>query len=153
MKKILFTIFIIVSVNISFAQTEKKLMTPEILWSFGRISDVSVSPDNSLVLFSARYYNIQNNKGQTDFYSVPSCCGKTTRITNSSDAKYSPQWRPDGKKIGFICAKSGSAQLWEMNPDGSDWKQISNIEGGINDWIAQKTFEKIKSTKSIKPYS
>lgn len=150
MKKILFTIFIIVSVNISFAQTEKKLMTPEILWSFGRISDVSVSPDNSLVLFSARYYNIQNNKGQTDFYSVPSCCGKTIRITNSPESKYSPQWRPDGKIIGFICAKSGSTQLWEMNPDGSDWKQISNIEGGINDFKYSPDMSKILFVKDVK---
>lgn len=148
-------IFVIISVlflfiNISYSQSEKKLMTPELLWSFGRISDVSVSPDNSLVLYSARYYDIQKNKGQTDFYSVPVCCGKTTRLTNTTDGKYSPQWRPDGKRIGFICTKSGLPQLWEMNPDGSDWKQISNIEGGINDFKYSPDLTKILFIKDVK---
>jgi dipeptidyl aminopeptidase/acylaminoacyl peptidase len=151
MKNFLFAILVIVFItNISFAQSEKNLMTPELLWSFGRISEVSVSPDNSLVLYSARYYDVQKNKSQTDFYSVPSCCGKTTRITNTADVKYSAQWRPDGKKIGFICTKSGATQLWEMNPDGSDWKQISNIEGGINDFKYSPDMAKIFFIKDVK---
>jgi dipeptidyl aminopeptidase/acylaminoacyl peptidase len=150
MKKILLVIFtFILLINLSEAQ-EKKLMTPEILWSFGRIGEVSVSPDNSTVLFSVRYYDIQKNKGQSDIYTVPVSGGDYKRLTNSPEAKYSIQWRPDGKKIGFVCTKSGTTQVWEMNPDGSDWKQISNIEGGINDFKYSPDFKKILFTKDIK---
>lgn len=134
----------------SYSQTEKKLMTPEILWSFGRISTVSVSPDNSTVLFSVRYFDIPENKGQTDFYSVPVNGGNVTRLTNSADGKYSPLYRPDGKKIGFISAKSGTPQLWEMNPDGTELKQISNIEGGINEFKYSPDMKKILFTKDVK---
>lgn len=151
MNRIFFVIFaIILLINLSEAQTEKKLMTPEILWSFGRIGEVSVSPDNSTVLFSVRYYDIQKNKGQSDIYTVPVSGGEYKRLTNSPDAKYSIQWRPDGKKIGFVCSKSGASQVWEMDPDGSDWKQISNIEGGINDFKYSPDFKKILFTKDVK---
>jgi dipeptidyl aminopeptidase/acylaminoacyl peptidase len=151
MKNFLFAILtVILFVNLSYAQTEKKLMTPELLWSFGRISEVSVSPDNSTVLFSARYYDIQKNKGQTDFYIVPINGGAYKKITNTPDGKYCPLWRPDGKKIGFVCTKSGTAQIWEMNPDGSDWKQISNIEGGINDFKYSPDSKKFLFTKDVK---
>jgi dipeptidyl aminopeptidase/acylaminoacyl peptidase len=151
MKKILYTILALIFIaNLSYSQSDKKFMTPELLWSFGRISDVSVSPDNSTVLFAARYYDIQKNKGQTDFYCVPACCGKTIRLTNTADGKYCVQWRPDGKKIGFVCTKSGTAQIWEMNVDGSDWKQISSIEGGINDFKYSPDGKKILFTKDVK---
>jgi len=150
MKKILFAIFaFILLINISEAQ-DKKLLTPEILWSFGRIGEVSVSPDNSTVLFSVRYYDIQKNKGQSDIYTVPVNGGDYKRLTNSPEAKYSIQWRPDGKKIGFVCTKSGTTQIWEMNPDGTDWKQISNIEGGINDFKYSPDMTKILFTKDVK---
>ncbi|MBI5403968.1 MAG: S9 family peptidase [Ignavibacteriae bacterium] len=150
MKKFFLVIFAVVCIlSISFAQ-EKKLLTPEILWSFGRIGEVSVSPDNSTVLFSVRYYDIQKNKGQSDIYTVPANGGDYIRLTNSPDAKYSIQWRPDGKKIGFVCTKSGTTQIWEMSPDGSDWKQISNIEGGINDFKYSPDMKKILFTKDVK---
>jgi Tol biopolymer transport system component len=150
MKKILFAVFaFILLINISNAQ-EKKLMTPEILWSFGRIGEVSVSPDNSTVLFSVRYYDIQKNKGQSDIYTLPANGGDYKRLTNSPDAKYSIQWRPDGKKIGFVCSKSGTTQVWEMNPDGTDWKQITNIDGGINDFKYSPDMKKILFTKDVK---
>ncbi|MFA5404540.1 MAG: hypothetical protein WC358_06365 [Ignavibacteria bacterium] len=148
-----FLLLILVSVcfvNFSYSQTEKKLMTPEILWSFGRVSEVSVSPDNSTVLYSARYYDIQKNKGQTDFYSIPVNGGEYNKLTNTTDGKYCVQWKPDGKKIGFVCTKSGLPQIWEMNPDGSDWKQISNIEGGINDFKYSPDMTKILFTKDVK---
>lgn len=150
MKKFFLVIFaFVLLLNISEAQ-EKKLLTPEILWSFGRIGEVSVSPDNSTLLFSVRYYDIQKNKGQSDIFTVPVSGGDYKRLTNSPEAKYSIHWRPDGKKIGFVCTMSGTTQIWEMNPDGSDWKQISSIDGGINDFKYSPDMKKILFTKDVK---
>ena len=59
-------------------------------------------------------------------------------------------WRPDGKKIGYLSSASGSAQLWEINPDGSSPKQISNIEGGISGFDYSPDQSKIYYLKSVK---
>jgi dipeptidyl aminopeptidase/acylaminoacyl peptidase len=144
-----FAAIIFIAVQNNCAQ-EKVRMTPEILWSFGRISNVEVSPDNSTVLYAVRYYDIEKNKSQNDFYTVPVTGGTPEKITNSSDGKFAAKWRPDGKRIGFLSTKSGTPQLWEMNPDGSGLKQITNIEGGINEFKYCPNGKKILFTKDVK---
>ncbi|MBU1010903.1 MAG: S9 family peptidase [Bacteroidetes bacterium] len=107
-------------------------MTPEVLWSFGRIGEISLSPDKSTLAFGITYYDIEQNKGNAELYTMSTSGDRFSRITNTNGGEYNPRWRPDGKKIGFLSAESGSMQLWEMNPDGTGRKQISNIESGIN---------------------
>ncbi len=152
MKKIFlftFAAIIFIAIQNNYAQ-EKVRMTPEILWSFGRISNVEVSPDNSTVLYAVRYYDIEKNKSQNDFYIVPVTGGTPIKITNSTDGKFSAKWRPDGKRIGFLSTKSGSVQLWEMNPDGTALKQVTDIDGGINEFKYAPNGEKILFTKDVK---
>lgn len=152
MKKIFlftFAAIIFIAIQNNYAQ-EKVRMTPEILWSFGRISNVEVSPDNSTVLYAVRYYDIEKNKSQNDFYIVPVTGGTPIKITNSTDGKFSAKWRPDGKRIGFLSTKSGSVQLWEMNPDGTALKQVTDIEGGINEFKYCPNGKKILFTKDVK---
>lgn len=107
-------------------------MTPEVLWSMGRIGEVVVSPDGLTLLFAISYYDIPQNKGNAELYTMKTDGAEFTRITHTPGGEYNPRWRPDGKKIGFLSTESGSMQLWEMNPDGSNRKQISDLENGLN---------------------
>jgi len=107
------------------------IMTPEVLWSFGRIGDPVVSPDGMTVLYSVTNYNIEENKSYRDLYSVPVAGGSRVKLTETPEKESSAAWRPDGKKIGFLSSKSGDTQLWEMNTDGSNPVQITQISGGI----------------------
>jgi dipeptidyl aminopeptidase/acylaminoacyl peptidase len=107
-------------------------MTPEVLWSFGRISNVQLSPDRSQVLYGVTYYDIAQNKGFRDLYQLPVSGGAVTTVTNTAVNEAGEVWRPDGLKIGFLSRESGTTQLWEMNPDGSGRRQVSDVEGGIS---------------------
>jgi len=141
MKRILLiSAVLILFVKISIAQEkfpsiipfdEKKLtsdiMTPEVLSSFGRITEMSVSPDGKSIVYGVRYFNIAMNKGQTDYFIVGTDGTNKKRLTGSSDAKYGVKWRPDGKRIGYVSNRSGIMQVWEMKPDGSDLRQMSYI--------------------------
>jgi dipeptidyl aminopeptidase/acylaminoacyl peptidase len=110
-------------------------MTPEVLWSFGRLSEPSVSPDQSTILFGVTYYDIEQNKGNRELYTIALDGKNGKRLTSTKFSEYNAIWKPDGKKIGFISTESGSMQMWEMNPDGSDRKQISQVDGGIGGFI------------------
>lgn len=125
-------------------------MTPEVLWSFGRISNVQLSPDRSQVLFGITYYNIEQNKGFRDLYLLPVSGGPTKAITNTAVNESGEVWRPDGKKIGFLSRESGSTQLWEMNPDGSGRRQISDIEEGISGFNYSPDQKRIAFIKEVK---
>ena len=47
---------------------ENGQMTPEVLWAFGRVGNVSVSPDGKQVAYTVTYYSIPENRGNADLY-------------------------------------------------------------------------------------
>jgi dipeptidyl aminopeptidase/acylaminoacyl peptidase len=81
---------------------------------------------------------------------VPVSGGEAENLTNSPTNEFNAIWRPDGQKIGFISTASGSAQVWEMNADGSGPKQISEIDGGISGFKYAPDGSKIFYIKSVK---
>lgn len=127
-----------------------KLMTPEALWSVGRISGEVVSPDQTKVLYGVTYYSAEKNKGFKDLYIYDLKTKATSRITNSAENEGSATWRPDGKKIGYLSNQSGSSQLWEMNPDGSGKKQITFIDGDVADFKYFPNGSKVILSKAVK---
>ncbi|WP_321374542.1 S9 family peptidase [uncultured Draconibacterium sp.] len=126
------------------------VMTPEVLWSFGRLGGAQVSPDGSTVLYTVTYYNIEENKSYRDIYSIPVAGGEAKNLTNTASNEYNVVWRPDGKKIGYLSSASGSVQLWEMNPDGSDRQKVSEIEGGIFGFQYAPDMSKIYYLQTVK---
>ncbi len=125
------------------------LMTPEILWSFGRVSGSEVSPDGKTVLYGVTYYSIDQNKGNRELYLVDINGENQKQLTHSAKSEFNEHWRPDGKKIGFLTSESGSVQFWEMNPDGSGRIKISDVGGGITGFMYASDQSKILYTKDI----
>jgi dipeptidyl aminopeptidase/acylaminoacyl peptidase len=101
------------------AQTDR--LRPETLWDLGRVSLDDVSPDGQTALYGVTWYDLAANKGNRDLYIVPVRGGAAKKITAFEGSEYNATYRPDGRKIGFLRA----GQLWEMNPDGSDQRQVS----------------------------
>src|ERR1035438_3230488 len=87
------------------------LMTPEVLWSFGRVSEPVISPDNSTILYGISYYDVPLNKENRELYTIRVDGKDLKQITKTPFSEYSALWRPDGKKIGFLSQESGSMQL------------------------------------------
>jgi dipeptidyl aminopeptidase/acylaminoacyl peptidase len=129
---------------------ESDIMTPEVLWSLGRVGDIQLSPDKKYLLFGISYYSKEENKGNRDLYVINLSTNEMTKITNTPYSEFNALWRPDGKKIGFISSETESLQLWEMNPDGSNKVQITNIEGGITGFKYSPDQTMIMYTKEVK---
>lgn len=67
-------LFILVACNNKESKTEignpveniklsSDILTPEVLWSFGRVSEVQVSPDEKTILFGVSFYDIEKIRG------------------------------------------------------------------------------------------
>ena len=82
------------------------IMTPEVLWSFGRIGGAQVSPDGISVIYGVTYFNIAENKSYRDIYRIPVAGGEPKKLTDTPEKEGEEQWRPDGKKIGFNFGRS-----------------------------------------------
>ncbi len=132
-----------------FVMAQDDILTAEKLWEMGRIGEVSVSPDGKQMVYSVTYYDLKNNTGSSDLY-LQATDSKVAKRLPLEGSEFNPVWRPDGKKIGFISTNGGYPQLWEMNPDGSDQKKISNIGGGVSGFKYAPTMDRILYTKDVK---
>ena len=147
MKKIFFILSLFAITVIANAQNK---LTPELLWKFGRINEMQLSPDGKTILYVVKYFNLTENNGNSDIYTIPSTGGTPKKLTDTKESEFNAVWRPDGKKIAYISTVSGSAQVWEMNPDGSNKKQITEIEDGINGFAYSPTLKNFLFIKDVK---
>ena len=147
MKKVI--ILLILSVIIISAKSQE-ILTPELLWKLGRVSDAQLSPDGKQILFGITYYDLKENKGNRDLYTISINGGIPIKVTEFKGSEFNGIWRPDGKKIGFLTAEGGSVQIWEMNPDGSGKTKITNLEEGINGFSYSPDMKNILYIKDVK---
>lgn len=123
------------------------LMTPEALWAMGRIGGHQASPDGKRIVYQVSYYSVKENKSHSVIY-VMDANGKNNRmLTTSSKSESDAVWIAGGQKIAFLC----DGQIWEMYPDGSNRKQLSNDKTGIDGFIFSPDEKHVLLVKQI-PY-
>ena len=81
----------------------------------GTWMDVDVSPDGSTIAFTLL----------GDIYTVPMSGGAATRIAEGMAWEVHPRFSPDGKRIAFTSDRGGGNNIWIMNADGSDKRQLT----------------------------
>ncbi|WP_191215907.1 alpha/beta hydrolase family protein [Parabacteroides distasonis] len=106
-------------------------MTPEALWAMGRIGGMNVSPDGKKVVYTVAYYSVPENKSNREVFVMNADGSDNKQITKTGFAENEAVWIKGGTKIAFLCNESGSSQLWEMNPDGTDRKRLSDYDKDI----------------------
>ena len=123
--------------------------TPAVLWKMGRLGGATLSPDGTKALYTVTRYNMGENRGLTQIYVRDMASGEEKTLTDNTSNNNDAQWSADGKKIFFTSNRSGSMQVWQMNPDGSNAKQITEVEGGIEGYGIAPTEDKIFYVKKV----
>ncbi len=122
------------------------VLTPNIINSFGRISDPQVSPDGKTVLYGVSFPSIEKNKSNRELFTVNIDGSNNTQITKTAKSEINARWVKGGSKIAYLY----SGQIWEMNPDGSQPTKISNYENGIDEFAYSPDGKKILFVSQIK---
>ena len=107
------------------------IMTPEVLWAFGRLGDVQVSPSGENILYGVSYYSVEQNKSNRELFVMNVDGSGKIQLTETPQNEFNAVWHPDGERIIYISNASGNLQAWEMEADGSGKQKISDVEGGI----------------------
>ena len=125
-------------------------MTTEALWAFGRIGGVSVSPDAKKLVYTVGYYSVPQDKGNREVFVMNADGSENTQITKTPFSEGNTVWFKNGTKIAFLSSESGSSQVWEMNPDGTGRKQLSNYDGNIEGFAFSPDEKKILFISQVK---
>lgn len=122
-------------------------MTAETLWAMGRIGGATASPDGKTIAYQVGYYSVKENKSHQMLYTV-SADGKLQRtLTNTAESETDAAWINGGKRIAFL----SKGQLWTMNADGSDRRQLTKSDIDIEGFKFSPDEKKVLLIKSL-PY-
>ena len=77
--------------------------------------DLDVSPDGRTIAFTLL----------GDIYTMEIAGGTPTRIAEGLAWEVQPRWSPDGRRIAFTSDRGGGDNIWIMNADGSDKRQVT----------------------------
>ena len=125
-------------------------MTPEALWAMGRIGGMNVSPDGERVVYTVAYYSVPENKSNREVFVMNADGSDNKQITKTGFAENEAVWIKGGTKIAFLCNESGSSQLWEMNPDGTDRKRLSDYDKDIEGFAFSPDEKKVLFISQVK---
>jgi dipeptidyl aminopeptidase/acylaminoacyl peptidase len=96
------------------------------MMSIRRIAEPQISPDGNLIAFTVMTVDLENNARPRQIYTVPVNGGSALQIT-SIGRNERPRWSPDSKRIAYISDRAGSSQIWTMDPDGANAKQVTTL--------------------------
>ena len=122
------------------------LMTPEALWAMGRIGSCEASADGKQIVYQVGYYSVKANKSQQKIAIINADGTGNTTLTTGSKSETDPTWYQG--KIAFL----SGGQIWTMNPDGSDRKQISKTTKDIEGFKFSPDGKKVILLHSIDYY-
>ena len=128
-------------------------MKIEDLYRFQRVADPQVSPQGDQVVYQVSSVDLASNKTSTSLW-LAAIDGKTpTRQLTNAPGKSDrhPRWSPDGKKILFESSRSGTSQLWVIDLNGGEARQITTLSTGASTAIWSHDGTKIAFVSAVYP--
>ena len=133
-------------------------MTPEALWTMGRISGYEASPDGKKIVYQVGYYSVKQNKSHQVLYVMDVPTGKVTGkgtaatqgtasprlLTTDAKSETDATWL-DNQTIAFM----REGEIWSMKADGTDRRQLSALNGEVEGFLFSPDRQKVIILKSL----
>jgi len=132
-----------------FAQ--KQPFAVDTMLKISRISEPALSRDGKLVAFTVQTVDVEKNTKPKQIYTVPLDGGLPRPITRDGTQNERARWSPDSKQIYFVSTREGSSQIWKMDPDGSNARQISHLSTEASGILVSADGKKIVFLSSVYP--
>jgi dipeptidyl aminopeptidase/acylaminoacyl peptidase len=128
---------------------QKQPFTVDALLQIQRIADPQISPDGKTVAFQVSTPDLTANKNITSIWTVAlNGGGAPHKVTTPAER---PRWSPDGKRIFYTGTGGDSSQIWSVNSDGTDPRQITHLTTGASGEIVSPDGKYLVVTSDVYP--
>lgn len=110
----------------------RKPIIPESLYEYSLIQDPQFSPDGKMIAFVKMDASDEKNGYCRSIWLANAYGQPKVRKFSGSDADFCPRWSPDGSKLAFISARSGSPQAYVVSLSGGEPIRITRMIGGVS---------------------
>lgn len=120
-RSILLSLLFLTLVAITASAQNYQKMTPELLWKLGRYGSGVLTPDGKYIIYSVTTYNLANNKGEPNLFTVPVQGGQVQQLTNEPGSKDILRFDETTGRITYWY----DGRIWQMNSDGTNLAMLT----------------------------
>ena len=126
------------SLGFSFSQnSDPSRWTPNDIINTEYMGSVSISPNNSMVVWTKRKGVKKKDRFVSDIYLTRLDLNddgmfKTIQLTNGDDNDYSPIFSKDGEYIYFLSSRDKGKKLWKLSIYGGEAQEVKEFKNGIS---------------------
>jgi len=118
-------------------EKDKTRWTPEDIVNTESMRSVSISPDETMVVWTKNKAVKKKDKFVSDIYltrlDIPEKDSfKTIQLTNADESDYSPIFSKDGEDIYFLSSRDKGKKLWKLSIYGGEPKEVKEFKNGIS---------------------
>lgn len=122
------------SVLYAATRPQGRRFTAEDLWKIQRVQSGAPSPDGRAIVVPVTSYDMEQNKGRTRLWLVPTGDGEPRALTAEDVSSGEPSFSPDGRRILFTRAQGEEKpQLYMLPLDGGESERLTDLPLGVFD--------------------
>ena len=113
------------------AAAQAKVPTIDDLVSLQRVGAPAISPDGTLVAYTVRETNWDEDAYETEIW-IGTPAGVRRQLTRGPKSSAQPAWSPDGRWLAFVSDRAGKRQIYRIAPRGGEAEVLTDAPEGVN---------------------
>ena len=132
---------------ITTSLSAQNLMTPEILWSLGRVQGEALSKDGKKLYYTISSYDVQKNKGNTQLYALDLATGNSDKLSDAESYAGNACFDSGGN---LIYSKDGQIfhQLLQKSLGAKELEYSNLLPSPNGQWLAFSRLVKVNTPKA-----
>jgi dipeptidyl aminopeptidase/acylaminoacyl peptidase len=137
--------------TIGALSAQRQTFDVQMMLGLSRVSEPALSPNGKQVAFTVQTVDIEKNIKPKQIYVAPLTGGSPLQLTRDGNDNERPRWSADSRQIYFISDRAGSSQIWVMDADGRNARQITRLSTEAGGLLVSPDGKKIVFQSSVYP--
>lgn len=108
--------------------TDPAVMQATDVFNLEYATDPQLSPDGRKIAYVRRSFDIMADKARSNIWLIDVASGEQRPVLSSTASYASPHWSPDGKRLAYVSAVDGGAQVYVRWMDSGVTARVTDLQ-------------------------